>query len=249
MMKLLFPIIISLAIFGCASDKPTGKTEAEVLYKEAKQLMEEDRFILATEKINQLKNQYPYSYYATPAELMLADILFKQENYVESAAAYLLFRDFHPRHERIPYVIFQIAESFYLQLPDTDDRDLEPALEAIKYYREIITKYPDSPEVKQAKKKIKECRQRLHNKEKYVADFYFKTEAFEAALWRYKDILRNIKDDQPLRSHSMSRIIQTSYYLKKYKDCLAYGNEFMDKINKSDKREANQILRYCKNKL
>ena len=248
-MNWLFLLLTSLLIFSCASDKPTGKTEAEVLYKEAKQLMDEERYILPTEKINQLKNQYPYSYYATPAELMLADILYQQENYVESAAAYMLFRDFHPRHEKIPYVIFQIAESFYLQLPDTDDRDLEPAYEAIKYYREIITKYPDSPEVKKAKKKIKECRERLNNKEKYVADFYFKTEAYEAALWRYEDILRNIKNDESLRSHSMSRIIQTSYYLKKYKDCLAYGNEFMDKINKSDKREASQVLKYCKNKL
>ena len=214
-MNLITSFLTLLVVFSCASDKPTGKTEAEILYKEAKELMDEERYILATEKINQLKNQYPYSYYATPAELMLADILYKQENYVEAAAAYLLFRDFHPRHEKIPYVIFQIAESFYLQLPDTDDRDLEPAFEAIKFYREIITKYPDSPEVKKAKKKINECKQRLNNKEQYVADFYFKTESYDAALWRYQDILRNIKDDKDIRSHSMSRIIQTSYHLKK----------------------------------
>lgn len=248
-MNLITSFLTLLVIFSCASDKPTGKTEAEILYKEAKELMDEERYILATEKINQLKNQYPYSYYATPAELMLADILYKQENYVEAAAAYLLFRDFHPRHERIPYVIFQIAESFYLQLPDTDDRDLEPAFEAIKFYREIITKYPDSPELKKAKKKINECKQRLNNKEQYVADFYFKTESYDAALWRYQDILRNIKDDKDIRSHSMSRIIQTSYHLKKYKDCLAYGNEFMDDINKKDQSEAKQVLAYCKNKL
>lgn len=248
-MNILLTFLTFFLVFSCASDKPTGKTEAEILYKEAKELMDEERFILATEKINQLKNQYPYSYYATPAELMLADILYKQENYVESAAAYLLFRDFHPRHERIPYVVFQIAESFYLQLPDTDDRDLEPAYEAIKYYREIITKYPNSPEVKKAQKKINECKQRLNNKEKYVADFYFKTEAYEAALWRYQDILKNIPDDKKLRSHSMSRIIQTNYYLKKYKDCLASGNQYMNEINNDDQKEAKQVLKYCKNKL
>lgn len=248
-MKITLYSFILVLLFSCASDKPTGKTEAEVLYKEAKELMEDERYILATEKINQLKNQYPYSYYATPAELMMADILFAQENYVESAAAYLLFRDFHPRHEKIPYVIFRIAESFYLQLPDTDDRDLEPAVEAIKYYREIITRYPNSAEVKSAKKKIKECQERLHNKEQYVADFYFKTESYKAALWRYLDILKNIPNDKDLRSHSMSRVIQTTYQLKKYKDCLAYGNKFLNEINKDDKKIAEKTLKYCKNKL
>jgi outer membrane protein assembly factor BamD len=247
-MKLASFLLVSLIFFGCASEKPTGKTEAEVLYKEAKQLMEEERFILATEKINQLKNQYPYSYYSTPAELMLADILFKQENFVESAAAYLLFRDFHPKHEKIPYVILQIAESYYLQLPDTDDRDLEPAVEAIKYYNEVITRYPNSKEITKAKKKIKECRDRLNNKEKYVADFYFKTEVYEAAKWRYLDMLATIKDKK-LRSHSMQRIIQSAYYMKKYRECLSYGEEYLGDLNKDDKDIAEEILTYCKNKI
>lgn len=245
MFRLLLMLVL---VVGCASDKPEGKTEAEVLYKEAKQLMEEERFILATEKINQLKNQYPYSYYATPAELMQADILFKQENYVDSAAAFMLFRDFHPKHEKIPYVIFMIAESYYLQLPDTDDRDLEPAVEAIKYYREIITRYPNSKEIKAAKKKIKECRERLNNKEKYVADFYFKTEVYKAARWRYLDILSTISDKK-LRSHSMQRIIQSSYYLKDYDKCLEYGKRYEKDLEGDDKDIASQTLKYCKNKL
>ena len=174
-MKIILLISISFILFSCASEKPKGKTEAEVLYKEAKALMEDERYILATEKINMLKNQYPYSYFATPAELLYADILFKQESYVESAAAYLLFRDFHPRHEKIAYVVYKIAESYYLQLPDTDDRDLDPAVQAMKYYSELLQKYSSSPFTKEAKKKVEVCQQRLRNKEKYIADFYFKT--------------------------------------------------------------------------
>src|SRR5665648_252855 len=140
-MKSVLFIVILLLVSSCASDKPDGKTEAEILYKEAQELMKSERFILATEKLNLIKTQHPYSFYATPAELLQADILYDQENYVEAAAAYLLFRDFHPRHEKIPYVVFRIADSFYKQIPDTIDRDLEPALESIKYYDEVVTKY------------------------------------------------------------------------------------------------------------
>jgi len=95
-----------MLVFSCASEKPEGKTEAEVLFKEAKILMDDGRYIMATEKLNLLRSQYPYSFFATPAELMLADILYLQENYVEAAAAYILFRDFHPKSTDIEYVIF-----------------------------------------------------------------------------------------------------------------------------------------------
>ena len=78
-MKIILLNIIALIAISCATEVPDGKTEAEVLYKEAKILMDDERFILATEKLNQLKNRYPYSFFATPAELLMADILFKQK--------------------------------------------------------------------------------------------------------------------------------------------------------------------------
>jgi outer membrane protein assembly factor BamD len=246
-MKILSLLTI-LILVSCASDKPKGKTEAEILYKEAKILMDDERYILATEKLNNLKNQYPYSYYATPAELMQADILFLQENYVEAAAAYLLFRDFHPKHEKIAYVIYKIAESYYLQLPDTDDRDLEPAVEAIKYYDELLTKYASSSYTKDAKKKINECKTRLMNKEKYVADFYFKTESYEAARWRYLDSL-NLFTDKKYRSHSMKRVVLSTYFLKEYEKCIAYANNYSQHLEKSDRKKVDEYLLYCKNKI
>ncbi len=247
-MKTILITLVYILIFSCASEKPKGKTEAEVLFKEAKALMKDERYLLATEKINNLKNQYPYSYYATPAELMQADILFLQENYVDSAAAYLLFRDLHPKHERIGYVVYKIAESYYKQIPETNDRDLEPAIEAIKYYDELITKYPKSKHVKSGTKKIKECRSRLQEKERYVADFYFKTEVYSAARWRYLDMLKNFTDIK-LRSHSMQRIVLSTYYLKEYEKCIKYADVYSQNLRKSDKKVVTEYTKYCKNKI
>lgn len=247
-MKYLFILPILALIISCATEKPKGKTEAEVLYKEAQNLMKEERYLLATEKLNQLKNQYPYSYYATPAELMQADILFLQENFVESAAAYLLFRDFHPKHEKLPYVVYKIAESYYKQLPDTDDRDLEAAHEAIKYYGEITTKFPKSKYVKESHEKVTECKKRIQNYEQYVADFYFKTEQYSAARWRYFDILDNFNKSK-LRSHSMQRIVLSTYFLKEYKECLNYADKYTNELAKTDKDLVSEYKAYCQNKL
>lgn len=244
-MSLILRISIILIVVSCASDKPKGKTEAEVLYKEAENLMEDGRYILATEKLNQLKNQYPYSIFATPSELLMADILYEQESYIESAAAYLLFRDFHPKHEKLPYVVFKIAQSYYKQIPDTFDRDLQPAFEAIKYFIELKRTFPNSKYSLKANKRINKAQQMIRDKEQYIADFYFKTENYEAARWRYKDILENFKYKK-LVSHSARRLVLTHFHLKKWGDCYNASQKYESIIKPNkDYREA---LKKCTSK-
>ncbi len=195
-----FILSFSLIIISCATKRPPGATEAEVLFKEAKELISKSRYIQATEKLNSIRSQYPYSFYATHAELLQADILFAQENYAEAASAYILFRDFHPKYNELGYVIFRISESFYRQLPSTFDRDLTAGIEAVKYYNELIQNYPSTEYVKDAQSRIDQIDDMLEKKEIYIADFYFRTKDFEAAKARYEDILKTLKNkDEKLR--------------------------------------------------
>ena len=202
-------IVLSLLVISCATKRPQGSTEAEVLYKEAKELIGKSRYIQATEKLNLIRSQYPYSFYATHAELMQADILFSQENYAEAAAAYILFRDFHPKYEELGYVVFRISESFYRQLPDTFDRDLSAGVEAIKYYNELILTYSSTEYVKDAQARITKIEDMLEKKEIYIADFYFKTKDFSAAKTRYEDVLKNLKNEQE-RPRILARIEESN---------------------------------------
>ncbi len=179
---------------ACATKRPSGSTEAEVLYKEAKDLISKSRFIQASEKLNAIRSQYPYSFYATHAELLQADILFSQENYAEAAAAYILFRDFHPKYAELGYVIFRISESFYRQLPATFDRDLTAGVESIKYFKELVLNYPNTEYVKDAQSRIDQIEEMIEKKEIYIADFYFKTKDYEAAKSRYEEILKTLKN-------------------------------------------------------
>ncbi len=237
-------VILALLVIACSSDKPKGRTEAEVLFKEAEELIKAERFILATEKLNTIKTQHPYSFYATPAELLQADVLYMQESYVEAAAAYLLFRDFHPRHEKIPYVVFRIAEAFYKQIPDTIDRDLEPAMEAIKYYEEVVQKYGDSSYKKESLAKINKAKKMLREKDQYIADFYFKTHQFAPARYWYLDILEN-HQDKKTRNHAMSRTIIASYKLKEWQPCLDYIEKFYQLVDKEALNEIKSIKKIC----
>lgn len=240
--------VMLLLLISCASESPEGKTEAEKLFKEAQELIEAERYILATEKLNEIKTQHPYSFYATPAELLQADVLYKQENYIEAAAAYLLFRDFHPRHEKIPYVVYKIAESYYKQIPDTIDRDLDPAVESIKYYEEVLQKYPDSSYRPKAIKRIKSAKDMLREKDLYIADFYFKTNEHSAARYWYLDILANHQEPKT-REHAMVRTILTTYKLKEWDKCLDYIEKFYQNLEKEDRKEINSVKEKCESKI
>lgn len=207
-----FVLALSILVISCSTQRPTGTTESEVLFIEAKDLISKSRYIQATEKLNAIRSQYPYSFYATHAELLQADILFAQENYAEAAAAYILFRDFHPKYNELGYVVFRISESFYRQLPETYDRDLSAGIEAIKYYEELILTYSNTEYVKDARDRIAKINDMIEKKEIYIADFYFKTKDYLAAKIRYQDVLATLKDETE-RPRIMARIQESEQKL------------------------------------
>ena len=246
-MDIKYILIISLFVIGCASKRPSGKTEAEVLYKESLELKQDGHYMLAMEKLNTLRSQYPYSYYATHAELLNADILFDQESFKEAASAYIIFRDFHPRHKKTPYVIWKIAESFYNQIPSTHDRDLTPGIEAIKYYQELLDIYPSAKYKKDAKNKIRICQEMLEKKDRYIADFYFKTEVYDAARYCYLDILKTFPSPYSpnLHAHAMLRVVESSLKLKKPADCKKYFNQFRPMAQPETLAKIKKIYEEC----
>lgn len=237
-------VVVPLLIISCATERPTGKTEAEVLYKEAQMMMVKGRYLNATERLNLLRKNFPFSYYATPSELLLADILYAQENYIESAAAYILFKDMHPRHAKMAYVIWRIAESFYNQLPSTFDRDLTPGYESIKYYQEVATKFPKSEYVKLALERVKNIEELIRQKQQYIADFYYKTEVYDAAIYRYKLILDTFQESN-IREHAIERTILSYAKLKDKKGCGEFYHEYLPLLKSKQKEIVKEAYTKC----
>lgn len=244
MHKYFLFLVVFLLLGGCATKRPEGKTEAEKLFREAEKLVKVGRYILANEKLNRIRSKYPYSYYATFAELLGADVLFKQENYAEAAAAYIVFKDFHPRHKKIDYVTWRIGESFYKQLPDTHDRDLSSAFEAIKHFREVIRVFPKSEYAAKAKGRIEDCKSMIRAKEKYIADFYYKTDVYDAARFRYDNIIAEFQEPD-IRAHSMIRAIESSIELKDKEYCQKNKDLYSELISKDHKEDLKQAIDDC----
>lgn len=176
------------AVSGCSTlDQDTNS--AEGLFKLAQQYENSERYEIALQKYAEVKNKFPYSSLATASELASADVQFKRESYAEAQIAYQNFRDLHPKHPKIDYVIYRTALSFFHQVPETIDRDLTLANDAIYHFGEIIKSYPQSEYVIDSKAKREKCYSMLAEKELYIADFYMLHENYGSALTRYENLM------------------------------------------------------------
>lgn len=183
----LLLLFATLCFSGCSSNEKSSDT-AEGSYAIAEDYEKNERFEEAIKRYTEVKNKFPYSSYATKAELAIADVHFKDEAFAEAQLNYQTFKELHPKHAQIDYVIFRIGLSYYMQLPDSIDRDLTFAVDAINNFDELIRSYPTSQYLKEAKDKREDCEKKLALKEEYIADFYYKKEVFLSAFGRYDGI-------------------------------------------------------------
>lgn len=196
----LLPLILltslGLAAFSGCAGKPVDETDPAALYEEANQEIASDHYQVAVEKLRAIKNKFPYSKYATEAQLRIADVYFLQESYGEAAIAYESFRDLHPKHEKVPYAMFRVAKSYYSDNPGHIGRDQTPAAKALDAYGDFLRQFPAAPEAVEAQKDVKDIRNLLAQKELYVANFYYHDGDHLAAQGRYNKILELFGDTE-----------------------------------------------------
>jgi outer membrane protein assembly factor BamD len=197
-------IILTFILTACVSYDHHDTSKASGAFALASQLEKDERYEEALMQYRDIKNRFPYSRYAVLAELQLAEVYFKKESFAEAQGAYQLFKELHPRHEKIDYVTYQIGESLYRQLPSTIDRDLSLAPQAIKEFNVVMRDYPNSSYAVEAQKRKLDTINKLAEKELYIADFYYNTKQYLYSLSRYEKFLREYSEHKK-RPHAFLR--------------------------------------------
>lgn len=242
-LKLLFIFTILSFLSGCASDEKNADT-ADGAFKIAKEYDDAERYEIAIQKYSDVKNKFPYSSYATLAELAVADVQYKRESYPEAQIAYQNFRDLHPKHPKIDYVIFRTGMSYYLQLPETIDRDLSLATDAIYSFNELIKTFPNSEFFREAKEKREQAYVMLAEKELYIADFYYKHSKYDSALLRYESAYKKYSGFG-LDPRALLGAVRSAAKMKDAVKQKAYSNLLVTRFGQSE--EAKKVKNLEKN--
>ena len=194
--QLFAAICVLLLLNGCALWHSLFGEEELTPAELMSQGMEEfndGHFEKAAEMFQKIKDRYPYSKYATQAELKMADAQYEKELFDEAYDSYTEFEKLHPRNPDIPYVMFQKGMCNFRRVRSID-RDQTPTHKAQEDFERLIKRFRRSPYAEQARRKVRECYIKLAEHEEYVGNFYFKMGKYQPAMDRYIYLIEHYPD-------------------------------------------------------
>lgn len=194
--RFLIPVIALFLLFGpsCKKKKteisPEIASDDEALYEMGEKFLKKDPE-KARLYLRQLIDSFPKSFYAQRAKLAIADSYFHkgdEGSMVIAASEYREFISLYPYSPSAPYAQYQIAMSFYKKSLKPG-RDQTKTRKALAEFKKLVTNYPSSEEAEKAKEKIKECDEKLAEHQFGIGEFYYKRNAYKAAVSRLKEII------------------------------------------------------------
>lgn len=188
-------LLASAVLFtGCASTHDVNvKRDASELYNLAMEAYLSGKLEESERNFKAILEDHPLSRYATEAQLLMGDVSYATENYEDAASYYTSFVALHPSHPRASYAQFQKGMSHFKDVLSLD-RDQTSTRKALFAFEDLLGAYPDSPYSPRAKELISFLKNRLAEREFYIARFYFKNKNYKGALGRLRDILAQYPD-------------------------------------------------------
>lgn len=188
-------LLASIVLFtGCATTAPVDvKRDASELYSLAMEAYLSGKLEESEKNLKTVLEDHPLSSFATDSQLLLGDVSFAMENYEDAASYYTSFVALHPSHPRASYAQFQKGMSHFKDVLSLD-RDQTATRKALFAFEDLLQAYPDSPYGPRAGELITFLKNRLAEREFYIARFYFKGKNYKGALGRLRDILAQYPD-------------------------------------------------------
>lgn len=194
----LLALVLMLAFSGCGTIKGWFKSSKpdkppDVLAQEGLKDLRKKNYGDAIEHFEKLRDRYPYSDQALLAQIKVADAYFYNKKYEEAYQAYREFEKLHPTNKAVPYCIYREGLCCYRQR-STIDRDQTYTRKAIEEFKRLKQKFPQSQYGPKADKYLANCFKDLAEHEFYVAEFYYKTKRYQAAIDRYQGLIQDYPD-------------------------------------------------------
>ena len=176
-----------------------SKLPDKQLYDKSLAAMKKGHFDVARLDLQTMLNTYPDSQYQMRAKLAIADSWYREGGtaaLTQAESEYADFRVFFPNVPEAAEAQMRIGDIYFRQM-DKPDRDYSKALHAEEEYRRMLTDYPDSPLVPQARQRLREVQEVMATREADIAAYYATRENWAAVIARDQTII----NAYPLYSH------------------------------------------------
>lgn len=203
----LLAITLSLSLTACAGNDtddsataPNGEVKeiapVEQMYNRAARALDQNNYNTAATGFDEVEQQYPYSQWATRAQLMSAYAHYRDMKYDNAIIALDRFIQLHPGNENIAYAYYLRALSFYEQISDVR-RDQQMTQLALDGLRQVADRFPNTHYARDAKLKIDLTLDHLAGKEMEIGRYYLTRGQYQAAINRFQTVV----DDYETTTH------------------------------------------------
>ena len=200
--RLAAPLLIVFALTGCSLFEDQEKAPdpstipVDTLYSTGVDQMNNKNYTSAGKTFKDLEQAYPYSSYATNAQLMQAYSAYMRNEYAEALPILDRFIQLHPVNRDIAYVYYLRALCYYEQIADIE-RDQKTTQDAMNALQDVVNRFPDSPYARDSKLKIDLARDHLAGKEMDIGRYYEHQKLYTAAIGRFQRVV----DDYQTTNH------------------------------------------------
>ncbi len=205
-----------LLLSACMSEKDVDlstyvdQTEpADVLYNQALANMNAGRLSEASKKFAAVDRQHPYSEFARKSMVMGAFANYRQGNYDDAIASAKRYLTLYPSTDDAAYAEYIIGLSYYRQIKDVTQDQKEAKLTA-QTMQDLVTRWPNSEYVEDAKTKIRFANDQLAGKEMQVGRYYLERREYIAAIKRFRTVVENYSSTRHVEE-ALARLTEAYY--------------------------------------
>ena len=177
-----------LNLFGPPKIKEEPIIPAASLYQNALNDMDRQRYQTAIKTLQTIQRQHPRDPITEKAKLMEVYANYRIGEYTEAILAADRFLAIYPSGKDVPYVLYLKGNSYFGQIKDIT-RDQQLSRDAIDTYNLLISNYPKSEYVDDAKEKLLVAYDQLAGKEMSVGRFYLGNGQYTAAINRFRVVV------------------------------------------------------------
>lgn len=189
--RLVLVLAVLLAPFAVpspAAAAPKALT-AEEVYDLGQKFLKRGYYTKALEQFNRVRSYFRDDPYSLKAELAIADIHYKKNEWDEARVAYEDFMRAHPRYPEIDAVVYHLGMTVYRKAPQIPDRDQTWTRQVVSTWAGFAARFPESEHRAEVEKYLGKAQARLARKELAVALFYQRREAWSAVVGRVDPML------------------------------------------------------------
>jgi outer membrane protein assembly factor BamD len=224
---LLLTGLLAIASCGHDKDKKDDKRPVETIYTEAMENLKKDKYRKSIEQFEDVERNYPYSKWATNAQLMAAYARYQDEQYDDAVIALERFIKLHPGNSSAAYAYYLKALCHYERI-STINRDQSFTGQAKDALKEVVARFPDTAYSRDANIKLDLVLDHLAGKEVEVGRFYLKNGQYIAAINRFQEVIASYQTTSQI-PEALHRLVESHMALgipseaKKYAAVLGHN--------------------------